>query len=119
MKKFNIINVSDTDNMLDGLLEYKMSKKFKGTLQEFIDSLELSTHIYVDEKQNVVPYSIDDDVFVCAADDPSLIQSAVDYASRDLKKLKCLTKEDEFTGKYFNRERLVINGQSYTEEVGE
>lgn len=119
MKKFNIINVSDTDNMLDGLLEYKMSKKFKGTLQEFIDSLQLSTHIYVDEKQNVVPYSIDDDVFVCAADDPSLIQSAIDYASRDLSKLKCLTKEDEFTGKYFNRERLVINGQSYTEEVGE
>lgn len=119
MKKFNIINVSDTDNMLESLLAYKTKRKFKGTLQEFIDSLELSTHIYVDENQNVIPYKIDEDTFICATDDESLIPYAINYVTRDLSKLKCLTKEDEFTGKYFNNEKLVINGQTYTEEVGE
>lgn len=119
MKKFNIINVSDTDNMLDGLLAYKVKRKFKGTLQEFIDSLDLSSHIYVDEKQNVIPYKIDEDTFICATDDESLIPYAIRYATNDLSKLKCLTKEDEFTGKYFNNEKLIINGQTYTEEVAD
>lgn len=119
MKKFNIINVSDTDNMLESLLAYKSKMKFKGTLQEFIDSLELSSHIYVDENQNVIPYKIDGNTFICATDDESLIPYAIDYVTKDLSKLKCLTKEDEFTGKYFSQEKLVINGQTYTEEVAE
>lgn len=116
-QKLKVINVLDTDNMLDDLLELKREKKFKGTIQEFIDSLDLSSHIYVDASDNVVPYSMIGDTFVCASEDEGVIGAAIKYATRDITKLKSLSKKDELTGKYFNKEKLMIDGQTYTEEV--
>ena len=124
MKEYKVIDLNDTEKILPDLIEYMSYKKDKNkdikdlTIMEFISSLKFNK-IFAPNPDNVLPFIVDENYFICATDDnnSSIIQDAVDFINKHENNngLKRLTMEDEFTGKYLNVRRLIIDGIAYVE----
>lgn len=124
MKEYKVIDLNNTEKILPDLIEYMSYKKDKNkdikdlTIMEFISSLKFNK-IFAPNPDNVLPFIVDENYFICATDDnnSSIIQDAVDFINKHENNngLKRLTMEDEFTGKYLNVRRLIIDGIAYVE----
>lgn len=119
-----IIDLTKTSIMLMPLLEYmkyvsERDKKEYTDLTEFISTLKFK-HIYADTPENVLPFIMDDDYFVCASNEntSSIIEDAITFMLKheNLKGLKRLSMKDEYEAKYLNCKRLYVDNQPYVEE---
>lgn len=124
MKEYKVIDLNNTEKVLPDLIEYMSYKKEKNkdmkdfTIMEFISSLKFNK-IFAPNPDNVLPFIVDENYFICATDgnNSTIIQDTLDFINKHENNngLKKLTIEDEFTGKYLNVCRLIIDGIPYVE----
>lgn len=119
-----IIDLTKTSTMLMSLLDYmkyasERDNKEYTDLTEFISSLKFK-HIYADTPDNVLPFIMDGDYFICASNEgtKSIIEDAIAFMLKhdNLKGLKRLSMKDEYEAKYLNCKRLYVDNQAYVEE---
>jgi len=118
---YKILDLTKGEESLPLLMEYMSKKEGDGKyvpMSTFISNLKFAT-IFAATPDRVLPFILDDDFFVCATNglDKTIIEETINFMSKhpNLKGLKKLTMEDEFTGKYLSVPRLLVNGISYVE----
>lgn len=119
-----IIDLTQTSTMIMPLLDYMKyvslrDRKEYTDLNEFMSSLKFR-HIYADNPDNVLPFIMDGEYFICASNEDTkpIIEDAIAFMLRheDMKGLKKLSMKDEYETKYLNCKRLYLDNQAYVEE---
>lgn len=123
-KRYKVIDLIDTEKAIPLMMEYAREKRENGEvglsdLSSIMSSLK-PDKIYSAGTDKVLPYTIDGDWLICAADEKNsgiVIDEAINFidSHQDMVGLHVLTPKEELTGKYINAPKLIIDGNTWVE----
>lgn len=122
--KYKILDLSKGEESLPLLMEYMnyktKDKKETYTISTFLSSLKFN-YIFAKTPDDVLPFILDNNYFICASTGQSetIVNDTLAFLNEhpDFSNLKKITKEGEFTGKYLNVPRLLIDYVPYVSTV--
>lgn len=123
MKTYKILDLLDTQKAISKMMEYASYKNEKDNtqledLQSVVAYLK-PDNIYSCSTEKVLPYTIDGEWFICAAEESNtnIIQEAIDFIDdhENMKGLHVITPEEEFGGTFINSPKLIVDGKTWVE----